>query len=172
MLLVPDDRLAEVEPSRFESEGIAAEVGVAAPDIEGPTETHDPRGVREPGQQQRLEGLVADEVVDEGAVLGTELAVGGMGLLGMAFEVELLVGQRSPGLVIASSGGSGTSSGSVRPSFGSAGARAASIAARASELTVTSASSSRNLASSVVAIAASGSRLASTSRSSSSEMST
>ena len=91
MLLVPDDRLAEVEASRLQCRWVVGDVRVAAPDVEGATGTEHPRGVAEPGEEQRLELRVADEVVDERPVLGAQLAMGGLRLLGMALEIELLV---------------------------------------------------------------------------------
>ena len=112
----------------------------------------------------RVVGRVGEEEVDGHAV---EQPVEVGLATGIAAEQPMVTEEPEvAGFVIASSGGSGISSGSVSPYFGSAGANPASIAARASESTLTSASSSRSLASSVVAMAASGSRDARTSRSS------
>ena len=91
MLLVPDDRLAEVQPVLLQERRIVAEVGVAAPDVE-PAARHQHAGdVAEPGIQQPVELFVGDEVVRQRPVLGPHLLAGRLGLLRMAGQVEALV---------------------------------------------------------------------------------
>ena len=49
----------------------------------------------EPAVQQTVELGVGDVVVGQGAVLGPQLAVGGVGLLGMADDIQLLMVRRA-----------------------------------------------------------------------------
>ena len=80
--------------------------------------------------------------------------------------------QSSPGLTYGSSGGSGTSSGSVSPAFGSLPPRSPRSASSPASSTVTSARSALSFSSSRPAIAPIGSRVARTSASSSGARST
>lgn len=91
MLLDPDDRLAEVEAGIPQRRRVVGHVGVAAPDVEATTGTQDAGRVPEPRREQRRELVVGHEVVRERVVLGAQLPVGRLRLLGMAGEVERLV---------------------------------------------------------------------------------
>jgi hypothetical protein len=63
MLLVPDNGLREVHPRRLENRRVVGAVGIAAPDVEGPTRQQHPREIAEPRLQQALEFRVTDEII-------------------------------------------------------------------------------------------------------------
>jgi len=91
VLLVPHDRLAEVEPRTFQRAGVVAQVGVPAPDVEAAAGDQHARRVTEPGVEHLVERLVGHEVVGQRPVLGAELLVRRLGLLGVTCQVQLLM---------------------------------------------------------------------------------
>ncbi len=77
MFLDPDDGLREVQLASFKYRRIIAAVGVAAPQVEAPPRQQGPGQVPEPGMQEFFKVGLGQKVVDQRAVLGTQLFVGG-----------------------------------------------------------------------------------------------
>src|SRR6516164_4413704 len=70
----PDDLLREVQARRLERRRVVTDVGVAAPNEEGPARLQHLGDVAEPDPQQPVELYFRDEIVGQGSVLGTQLA--------------------------------------------------------------------------------------------------
>ncbi|GIX05003.1 MAG: hypothetical protein KatS3mg114_0872 [Planctomycetaceae bacterium] len=69
MLLVPDDRLREVQPVLLEERRVVRTVRVPAPDVEPATGDQHAGDVAEPGIQQPVELVVRHEVLASGRSL-------------------------------------------------------------------------------------------------------
>ena len=87
VLLVPDDRLAEVEPGASQGGRVVGDVGVAAPDVEARRPGAGPgrRCRTRPPAAPRTSSSVTKSFVER-AVLGAQLAVGRLRLLGMTLS--------------------------------------------------------------------------------------
>src|SRR6185437_10824118 len=91
MLLIPYNGLREVQPRRLENRRIVGTIGVAAPNVEGPTRQQHTREIAKPRLQQTHEFRVADEIIGQGSIAGTQLAVGGTCFLRMAGQIQELM---------------------------------------------------------------------------------
>src|SRR6185436_8228764 len=81
VLLVPDDRLAEVEPGAFQGSRVVGAVAVAAPEIEGAARQQDAADVAEPRPEQPRELLLRHEVIRQRPVLRAQLPRRALGLV-------------------------------------------------------------------------------------------
>src|SRR5690348_13553422 len=91
MLLVPDNRLAEIQSGRLENGWIIGAVGIATPDVKFPYRIENACNVAIPRKQQPVEFFAADKIVGQRPVLGTKLFRRRLRLLGVAGYVESLV---------------------------------------------------------------------------------
>src|SRR6185369_12202044 len=74
-LLVPYDRLRQIQPGLLEGSGVVLQVRVAAPNIEATSRLERGGGSAVPGTQLLVELIGRDEVVRKGTILRAHLAV-------------------------------------------------------------------------------------------------
>src|SRR5262245_55758404 len=68
----PNDGLGEVEAGGLQDRRIVGAICVPTPNVKGASRFQDTGDVAEPGVQQAVKLLLGHEIVDQGAILGTQ----------------------------------------------------------------------------------------------------